>query len=231
MRAFEYRRVSTLQQRRGETVERQVRVNQEYAKRHKIQIVQVFEDLAFSGKATTRPAYDQMLELIMGREDVEAILVSELSRFGRGGLKTIKDVMNLNDSGKILIAPNSNFDTRTRQGKINLAIFSLVADLEHEDLMERLQMGKLLYVERGGILGPPFKTIPKAELEMFLMGGASYHGIADFYKTNNIKERPKDRKTIARIAKEHGLEHLNRHGKKGGKNNELETNHMLVQTS
>jgi DNA invertase Pin-like site-specific DNA recombinase len=215
MRLFEYHRVSTLKQKLELTVETQKRIIETEVEHQGYEIVKVYEDLAYSGKKVSRPQYEQMLEDIKSREDVDGIIVADLSRFGRGGIRTASDVVDLNDIGKVLIAPRSNFDTRTKDGKISLTVIALLDDIAHGDLVERLSIGRQLYVEAGGKLGAPMKTIPQGELEMMLMGGASYNSLADFYRDNEIKGRPYDRKTIARIAKEYEIEHLNRHLGKG----------------
>lgn len=210
LRLYKYIRVSTLKQKKEKTQERQERIIAKEAELRGHVLIDAFYDLAYSGKEETRPDYERMMEQIKTVEDVDGIIVADLTRFGRGGLKNIHDVVELAESGKQLIAPGSDFNTQTLKGRTSLALASIFADWQHEELVDRLAFGRQLAREKGIPFGAPKKSIPKGELEMLLMGGGSYRSIAEMYKKTEAKDRPRDRTTVARIAKEHKIEHLNR---------------------
>jgi putative DNA-invertase from lambdoid prophage Rac len=87
--AFAYLRVSTEDQ----TVMNQRLSLQRWALSHDYQILDYFEDSSVSGKtaATTRPGFKELLTLVE-REEIDAVLVYELSRIGRTFWDTLEAI-------------------------------------------------------------------------------------------------------------------------------------------
>ena len=90
VRAFAWARVSSDQQaERGETITEQLRQIREHAKRHDIEIMDEFQEVASAfQRDEKRVQFHRMIEEAKRRRDVNAILVHDLSRFSRVSLKS-----------------------------------------------------------------------------------------------------------------------------------------------
>lgn len=198
MRVAGYIRVSTKQQKQDGSHENQRDQLREWAEREGHDI-EFFEDIAISGQADDRPDYNQMMERA---EEFDAIVVRELSRFGRNLRKVLDDVERLDEMGVDFITLSGEFDTSTAQGKLLLQVkgafdefWSNLAQERANEMVERRR-------EQGKPIGRP-KKLNDEELEQVYEWremGLSYGNIASLVEDGFGKEV--DQSTIYRYCQD-----------------------------
>lgn len=103
-------------------------------------IVAVYRDHGRSGKDRNRPAFQRMMEdSKTGVFDV--VMVYSPSRLGRNTLDSLLTINELGESGVDVYSISHNIDTTTRIGRALFSITSVFAEMEREELQERIQCG------------------------------------------------------------------------------------------
>jgi DNA invertase Pin-like site-specific DNA recombinase len=196
-----YIRVSTEKQKREGSHEQQRSRLEDWADTHGHAIT-LYEDIAISGQAAERDAYDHLLD---DAQQYDAIIVRELSRFGRSLQQVLNDIDDLHDDGVDFISLKENIDLTTAQGKLFLNIIGSFnqfwADLARERANEMVQRRR----EEGQPIGRP-KKLNADELDQvyeWREKGLSYGEIATL--AEEIYETDITRQTIYRYCKD-GLE-------------------------
>ena len=171
-----YIRVSTEQQKEEGSHETQREKLREWADREGHQI-ELFEDIAISGQSDDREAYNEMMDRV---DEFDAVVVRELSRFGRNLQKVLDDVETLDETGVDFVTLSGEFDTSTAQGKLLLqvkgAFDEFWSNLAQERANEMVQRRR----EQGKPIGRP-KKLDKEQLEQvrdWREKGLSYGAIA-----------------------------------------------------
>ena len=106
-------------------------------------IYEIYTDGGFSGSNTERPALEQLIRNAE-RKKFDTVLVYKLDRLSRSQKDTlflIEDVFIKN--GIEFLSLQENFDTSTPFGKAMIGLLSVFAQLEREQIKERMQLGKL----------------------------------------------------------------------------------------
>lgn len=148
MRSVLYARVSTADQ----SCERQLRELEAYAERAGSEIVGVFRETG-SGTRADRRERTRVLALAQRRE-IDAILVTELSRWGRSTPDLLDTLTDLQGWGVSLIALNGmTFDLATAQGRMLATVLSGLAAFERDLIRERVCSGLAAAKARGKVLG------------------------------------------------------------------------------
>ncbi len=138
-----YIRVSTQEQAiEGYSIQAQTERLQAYCKAKGWGIFHTYTDAGFSGSNMQRPALSQLIEDVEeGR--VDCVLVYKLDRLSRSQKDTlhmIEDVFL--DHGCDFVSMSENFDTSTPLGRAMIGILSVFAQLEREQIRERMAMGR-----------------------------------------------------------------------------------------
>jgi len=148
-----YIRVSTEQQKDEGSHENQRDKLREWAESNEHEI-EFFGDKAISGQADEREDYDELMDRA---EEFDAIVVRELSRFGRSLRQVLNDIHHLNERDVDFISISDQFDTSTAQGKLLMhmigAFNQFWADLARERANEMIQRRR----EQGKPIGRPRK--------------------------------------------------------------------------
>jgi putative DNA-invertase from lambdoid prophage Rac len=143
-----YCRVSTDDQ----SCERQERDLRAFARRAGHKIVAVFKETA-SGADNARPERIKVLTLARGRE-IDAILVTELSRWGRSTHDLVQTLDDLHGwKVSVLAQTGLSFDLGTASGKLMRTIMAGLAEFERDLIRERVKSGLALAKARGVKLG------------------------------------------------------------------------------
>lgn len=143
-----YCRVSTAEQ----DTDRQERDLKAFAKRAGHQVVQVYLETA-SGAKNNRAQRAKVIELARGRH-IDAILVTELTRWGRSTPDLLSTLEKLADWNVSVIAQTGfDFDLSTAQGKLMLTLMAGIAQFERDLLRERTLLGLAAARARGKKLG------------------------------------------------------------------------------
>ena len=143
-----YCRVSTTDQ----SCERQEQELTAFAKRAGHEVVGIFKEKA-SGIKKDREARNEIMKLAQARK-VQAILVTELSRWGRSTIDLVETLQTLQAWNVSLIALNGlQFDLSTAHGKMIASVMASLAEFERDLLQERIKSGIKAARARGKQIG------------------------------------------------------------------------------
>lgn len=137
-----YVRVSTQEQAtEGYSIQEQIDRLTKYSQAMKWHIYKVYTDPGFTGSNMDRPGLQLMLKDVKAHR-VDRVLVYKLDRLSRSQ----KDTLNLIEdyflaNGVDFVSLNENFDTSTPFGRAMVGIIAVFAQLEREQIKERLTMG------------------------------------------------------------------------------------------
>lgn len=139
-----YVRVSTTSQlEEGYSIEEQKAKLESYCDIKDWHIYKVYTDGGFSGSTTERPALEQLIKDAQSKL-FDTVLVYKLDRLSRSQKDTlylIEDVFLKNNIEFVSLL--ENFDTSTPFGRAVIGLLSVFAQLEREQIKERMQLGKL----------------------------------------------------------------------------------------
>tara|TARA_R110002049_G_scaffold232701_3_gene405284 strand:- start:314 stop:994 length:681 start_codon:yes stop_codon:yes gene_type:complete len=153
-----YTRVSTSDQ----SCERQLVELTAFAERGGYDVVGVFKDTA-SGASANRIARNLVLDLAQARH-IDAILVSELSRWGRS-TQDLLDTLNRLAGWKASVVAMSGmtFEVETPHGRMMATMLAGIAQFERDLLSERVKFGLAAARARGKKLGRQTGQRPKSD--------------------------------------------------------------------
>lgn len=139
-----YVRVSTtFQLEEGYSIEEQKAKLESYCDIKDWHIYKVYTDGGFSGSTTERPALEQLIKDAQSKL-FDTVLVYKLDRLSRSQKDTlylIEDIFLKNNIEFVSLL--ENFDTSTPFGRAVIGLLSVFAQLEREQIKERMQLGKL----------------------------------------------------------------------------------------
>lgn len=124
-----YARVSTLEQNEARQLE--------IAKSCGLEFAEIYVDKC-SGKNADRPELKRMLDFM---RKGDTVVVSDFSRLARSTRDMLKLVDDFRNKGVDFISLKENVDTSTPQGRFMLTVFSALAELERETILERQREG------------------------------------------------------------------------------------------
>ena len=148
-----YTRVSTQEQTNNDSIAEQVERLNQYCCALGWSVYKTYIDPGFSGASLDRPGLKELIA------DVEAgklqkVVVYKLDRLSRSQLNTlylIEKVFLVNNVD--FVSMSENFDTGTPFGKAMIGILAVFAQLEREQIKERMQMGKEARAKQGKFRG------------------------------------------------------------------------------
>jgi len=114
-----------------------------------------YVDEGHSGRNIRRPAYQKMMS---ERDEWDALLVIKMDRIHRNSRNFMEMMENLQEWGKDFVSASESLDTSTAMGRFVMDIIQRIAQLESEQIGERVKMGMTQKARVGpGILGfhPP----------------------------------------------------------------------------
>lgn len=157
-RAALYCRVSTADQ----SCDRQERDLTAFATRAGYEVVGVFKETG-SGAKLDRAERKKVMALAQRRE-VDVVLVTELSRWGRSTLDLLQTLKELETRRVSVIAMNGlTFDLSTPHGRMMATIIAGIAEFERELIQERIRSGIAAAKARGKRLGRQPGQRPKSD--------------------------------------------------------------------
>ena len=155
-----YARVSTSEQaENGHSIDEQQERMRKYCESFGWRVYDVFVDAGFSGANMARPALTSLIKAVKSHK-VDKVLVWKLDRLSRSQkdtLNLIEDVFLAN--GVDFISMNENFDTSTAFGRAMVGILAVFAQLEREQIKERMAMGREARAKSGRHRGSAFIPI------------------------------------------------------------------------
>lgn len=155
-----YARVSTQEQAiNGHSIDEQIERMEKYCEAMNWSIFKTYVDAGCSGSNTNRASLQSMIYDIQDRS-ISKVLVYKLDRLSRSQkdtLELIEDIFLAN--GVDFVSITENFDTSTAFGKAIIGILAVFAQLEREQIKERLSMGKLARAKQGKFHGSSIAPI------------------------------------------------------------------------
>ena len=150
LRVALYLRVSTQEQaKEGYSIGEQESRLKKYCEAMEWDIFKIYVDPGYSGGDTNRPGLQDMTKDV---EDglIDKVVVYKLDRLSRSQLDTlylIEKVFLANDTD--FVSMSENFDTSTPFGRAMIGILAVFAQLEREQIKERMGMGKEARAKEG----------------------------------------------------------------------------------
>ncbi len=145
-----YPRVSTQEQAlHGNSINEQIERMQSYCKAMNWNNYTIYNDAGFSGASMERPALQRLIDDVKAGK-IEKVLVYKLDRLSRSQKDTlylIEDVFLANNCN--FVSMTENFDTSTPLGRAMIGILAVFAQLEREQIKERMAMGKIARAKKG----------------------------------------------------------------------------------
>jgi len=147
-----YTRVSTEDQaKEGFSLEAQRERLEAYCKARDWSIATKYVDDGHSGRDVKRPAYQKMMA---ERDTWDTLLFIKMDRIHRNSRNFMEMMENLQVWGKNFVSATESFDTSTAMGRFVMDIIQRIAQLESEQIGERVYMGMSQKARTGpGILG------------------------------------------------------------------------------
>lgn len=177
-RAVIYCRVSTSDQ----SCERQERDLAAFADRAGYEVTAIFKETG-SGAKLDRAERRKVMALAQARK-IDAVLVTELSRWGRSTVDLLHTLRELESWKVSVIAMNGMaFDLSSPHGRMLATFLSGIAEFERDLISERVKSGLAAAKARGKMLGRQVGERPKSarlapKVMALIAEGRSYRWIA-----------------------------------------------------
>jgi putative DNA-invertase from lambdoid prophage Rac len=193
-----YCRVSTSDQ----DCDRQERALQTYADRAGFEVIEVFkETLSGIRKAKGKQPVERTKALALAqRREIDAVLVTEMTRWGRSTQDLMSTLQELASWDVSLIAQiGLQFDLATPQGKLIANLMASLAEFEHDLLKERVQSGIAAAKARGQTFGrkPGYRPSDRVAPKVMELSEAGYS------QRNIAAELGLSKTTVNEILKRH----------------------------
>lgn len=151
-RVCAYARVSTENDKQGESLENQVTyyenlisVNPEY------EFIGIFADRGITGTTENRPEFQRMLGLCRERK-IDLIYTKSVSRFARNTAIVLQTVRELKDIGVEVRFERENINTLSGDGELMLTVLSSFAEEESRSASENVKWRVKKKFEKGELL-------------------------------------------------------------------------------
>lgn len=139
--------------------QRQINDLTAFARQNNFEIAKAFaEQVSGAKKNSERPVLMEMIEFV-NTNNIDKVLVTELSRLGRDTLQTLQTIELLNQNKISLHIQNYNIETLSPNGDINpmsqflITILAEVARMERKTIRERVESGYKNHLANGGSVG------------------------------------------------------------------------------
>jgi site-specific DNA recombinase len=169
IRAAIYTRVSTEDQaKEGFSLDAQIEKLRAYCVARGWIVAGEYIDDGYSGRKVRRPAYTRMME---EREKWDTLLVIKMDRIHRNSKNFMTMMEELGKESKEFVSMMESLDTSTAMGRFVMDIIQRIAQLESEQIGERVYVGMEQKAKtNGGMLGfniPYGYTYENGELKVF----------------------------------------------------------------
>lgn len=162
---------------KGESIENQIKKCKEFIK-FKFDIdpenTEIFIDEGFSGKNENRPRYQDMINKVKNKE-IDSIIIYQLNRLGRNARDIHNTMQMCEELGTVIYSATEGFDSSTSFGRAIIGILASLAQLEREQLAERVKDNMYTLAKMGRWLGG--------------QSPLGFDGVREYYIDENGKER------------------------------------------
>lgn len=130
-----------------------------FSTQNNYKVAKIFaEQVSGAKKNSERPALMELIDFV-NSNNIDKVLVTELSRLGRDTLQTLQAIELLNQNKISLYIQNYNIETLTPDKEINpmsqflITILAEVARMERKTIRERVESGYKNHLANGGRVG------------------------------------------------------------------------------
>ena len=162
-RAVIYARVSSENDRQDTS--RQITDLQKFSEAQDMEIVKIYEEhISGAKKNEERQVLTECLDYCI-RNNVDYLLLSELSRLGRSTLQVLKSLERLHEAKVSVYIQNLGIYSLQPNGEVNpiasilITVLAEMGNIERANIQYRLNSGRAQYVRNGGKLGRKTGTI------------------------------------------------------------------------
>lgn len=152
-----YSRVSSPGKR--QSTERQLVDLEKYAEQNGYQVIERFsEKISGVKKNENRKILQECISYCISNK-VDTLLITEISRLGRSTLEILKALEILHTNKVCVYIQNLNIETLRADKTVNplssliTTLLGELAGIERQGIIDRLNSGRELYIEKGGRLG------------------------------------------------------------------------------
>ena len=147
MRAALYVRVSTEDQaKEGFSLDAQTKRLEAYCRLREWTVSDIYRDEGCSGRNPDRPEYIRMMK---DQEKWDVLVVLKMDRIHRNSVNFAIMMDELRRNGKEFCSTQEKFDTSTAMGRFTMDIMQRIAQLESEQIGERVKIGMTRKAEFG----------------------------------------------------------------------------------
>lgn len=152
LRAALYTRVSTEEQaQEGYSLDAQMSRLERHCDMMGWEIAGRYREEGHSGRTDKRPEYQRMMA---EKNDWDVVLVLKMDRIHRDSVNFTKMIRDLSEAGKDFCSVQEDFDTSTALGRFVMDLVQRIAQLESEQIGERVKAGMEQKAKFGkGLLG------------------------------------------------------------------------------
>lgn len=140
---------------KGESIENQIKKCKEFIK-FKFEIdpenIDIYIDEDFTGRNENRPKFQEMISKIKLGE-INSIVIYQLNRFGRNARDIHNSMAMCEEHNCVMYSATEGFDTSTSFGRAIMGILASLAQLETEQLGERVKDNMYTLAKMGRWLG------------------------------------------------------------------------------
>ena len=164
-----YLRISTPNEKFGQTTENQLPELTSYCDRMGYEIVKIYEDQVSGAKSRERrPAYNELCkDAFLKKFDV--VIAWDVSRWGRSLKEFITFLADMDDKDIGVVAVKNGLDTSSSSGRLMMKMISVFEEWNREILIERTKAGLARTQANGTKLGRPKITNPKMTAEILAL--------------------------------------------------------------
>ncbi|WP_459482059.1 recombinase family protein [Clostridium saccharoperbutylacetonicum] len=219
---------------KGESIENQIKKCKDFIK-FKFDIdpenIEIFIDEGFSGKNENRPEYQKMISKIQSNE-INSIIIYQLNRLGRNA-RDIHNTMQLcDDFNTIIYSATEGFDSSTSFGRAIIGILASLAQLEREQLAERVKDNMYTLAKMGRWLGGQSPLGFDGTREYYIDESGKERSVTELKKNNEelkiikaIYKKYLEEKSLSQVGKWSLINYLK--GKNGGNLDKSSINSIL----
>ena len=138
----------------------------------------------FTGTTKKR---DGLEELLKWAEPGDTIVVESISRLGRNTIDILQMVEDFDKRGINFVSLKEKIDGNTPSGKAMVGMFAVMAQLERDLLVQRVQEGLTASKKRGKVLGRPKADANKVEQALSMHDSGCYT-VAEILRLTGISQ-------------------------------------------